>query len=103
MSDVSALPCYGEWPAHHARMGDLELTFTVLSVKVVDHNVAVLIGVCPAGDHRGSHDCSAEANGYRWTFRGSVFDQRGEGAGRVRVRVMSEGDVAAEPLEEKHA
>src|SRR5438128_2107642 len=99
MSQGVSLPCYGEWPAHNARMDGIELDFAILAVRGVDGDNAVLIGVCPSGDYQGQHDCSAEANGYQWSFSGSIFDERGEGPGRVRLRIMSEGEVIAQPME----
>lgn len=89
---------YGEWPAHHARFGSIDLTWAVLVVRHVDADRLVLIGSCPAGDYQEAQDCSAEASGYRWSFRGSVFDVQPQEEGRVRLRIRSEGDFTAEPM-----
>src|SRR4051794_39825900 len=100
MSAHSSLPCYGEWPAHNARMDEVALDFAVLATRAAeDREIAVLIGVCPVGLYEGSHACSVNANGYRWTFLGSIFEEHGAGPDRVRLRIMSEGDVTAEPIE----
>jgi hypothetical protein len=92
---------YGERPAHNAQMGDVTLIRAVLAVRGVGGDSAVLIGACPIGNHQGSHDCSADAGGYRWSFRGSVFNERAEEPGYVRLWIRSEGDITAERLEAK--
>jgi len=89
----------GEWPARNARMGDVALGWAVLAVKGVAGDHAVLIGDCPVGNHQGSHDCSVDAGGYHWSFRGSLFDETPRDAGQVRVWVRSEGEITAEPIE----
>ena len=96
-AETTRLP-YGEWPARNARMGDIALVRAVLAVKGIDGDHAVLIGACPIGNHQGSHECSADAGGYHLSFRGSVFDERPEAPGYVRVWVRSDGDISAEPL-----
>src|SRR5438270_14014677 len=82
---------YGEWPARHARMGDVELSWAVLAAKGVNGDQVVLIGSCPPADYAGPYVCSAEAAGMYWRFRGSVIDQQPVGSGQVRLRVRSEG------------
>src|SRR5579862_2051136 len=93
----SRLP-YGEWPARNARMGDVALAWAVLAVKGMGGDHVVLIGDCPLGDYQGVHDCSVEAGGCLWSFRGSVIDEKTE-QGRLRVWVHSDGPVTADPIE----
>jgi hypothetical protein len=88
---------YGEWPARHARIGNVELGSAMLAVKGVDGDHAVLIGSCPPGDYSGTYDCSAEAAGYHWSFRGSVFDQH-KMAQQIRLWVRAEGELAVRPI-----
>src|SRR4051794_16182873 len=103
METASARPPYGEWPARNARMGDVALVWAVLAVKGVDGDHAILIGACPIGNHQGPYDCSAEAAGYRWSFRGSVFDERAEESGSVRVWIRSDGEITAALIEAERA
>jgi hypothetical protein len=88
----------GEWPAHHARFGSTELAFAVIVVRHMEADMIVLIGSCPAGDYKDTRDCFAEGAGYRWTFRGAVFDEQQQDEGRVRLRIRSEGDFTAERM-----
>jgi hypothetical protein len=98
MNEKRDLP-FGEWPAHTARFGDTELTFSILVVRHTDADMVVLIGSCATGDYQGPRDCYAEAAGYRWTFRGSVFEEQPQETGRVRLRIRSEGDFTVERMD----
>jgi len=90
---------YGEWPAHNARVGDAAMERSILAAKGIDGDYVVLIGALPIGNHQGSHDCAVDAAGYHWSFRGSVFEERAEAPGFVRVWIHSNGDIAASPIE----
>ena len=79
-------------------MDDVPLVRAVLAVKGVDGDTAVLIGACPIGNHQGVHECIADSGGYRWSFRGSVFDERAEAPGYVRIWIRSDGVITAEPI-----
>jgi hypothetical protein len=92
---------YGEWPAHNARVDDFAMVRTILAVKGIVGDLAVLIGALPVGDHQGSHTCTVEAAGYHWSFRGSIFDEHPEAPGFIRVWIRSEGDITVRPIEVK--
>ena len=98
MTAPGGIPPYGEWPARNARMGEVALAWAMLAVKGVGGDHVVLIGDCLPGSYQGPYDCAADAGGYRWSFRGSVFDRTPRDAGRVRVWIRSEGDVSAGPI-----
>jgi hypothetical protein len=84
---------YGEWPARHAVVGEVELTWAMLAAKGVNGDQVVLIGSCAPAEYDGSYECSADAAGFQWSFRGSVIDQQPDASGQVRLRVRSDGEL----------